>query len=147
MEKVVKDRIRRQDQNGAEKRNLTLILQLCRYCVTKSCVTNISELTKSIKDSRLAFINRIEALVKQEKHKSIVGNNKREAQASCSFAQFSEEVQEPLRDDDMIDPPAKKRKFNLDFEEDLVAFFLPKKTRSLMTSMNSFYHKIKLGLA
>ena len=65
------------------------------------------------------MINRAEALEKQEKHKSVIRNNKREAQASCSFAPFSEEEQEPLRDDNMIDPPAKTHRSNLDFEEDL----------------------------
>ena len=65
------------------------------------------------------MINRIEALEKQGKHKSVVRNTKREAQASCSFVQFSEEEQEPLTDDDMIDLPAKKQKPNLDFEEEL----------------------------
>ena len=54
-----------------------------------------------------------------KRHKSVVRNNKREAQASCSFAQFNEEEQEPLSDDDVIDPPAKKQRSNLDFEEDL----------------------------
>ena len=54
-----------------------------------------------------------------KRHKSEVRNNKREAQASCSFAQFSEEEQETLRDDAIIDPPAKKQRSNLDFEEDL----------------------------
>ena len=46
-------------------------------------------------------------------------NNKREAQASCSFAKFSEEEQEPLSVDDVIDLPAKKQRSNLDFEEGL----------------------------
>ena len=65
------------------------------------------------------MIKRIEALEKQGKHKSVVRNTKREAQASCSFVQFSEEEQEPLTDDDMIDLPAKKQRSNPDFEEDL----------------------------
>ena len=60
---------------------------------SQSFASRISELTKSIEDSHLAWISRTEALEKQEKHKSVVRNNKREAQASCSFAQFSEEEQ------------------------------------------------------
>ena len=79
-------------------------------------------MTTSIKDSHLALINCIEALEKQEKYKSVVRNNKRETQASCNFAQFSEEEQESLRDDDIIDPPAKKQRSNLHFEEDLAVF-------------------------
>ena len=61
------------------------------------------------------MIKRIEALKKQEKYKSDVRKNEREAQASCFFAKFSEEEQEPLRDDGIIDPPAKKQRSNLDF--------------------------------
>ena len=70
----------------------------------------------------MALINRIEASEKQEKHKFVVRHNKRETQASCNFAQFSEEEQESLRDDDIIDPPAKKQRSNLHFEEDLAVF-------------------------
>ena len=64
------------------------------------------------------MIKRIEALKKQEKYKSDVRKNEREARASCFFAKFSEEELKPLRDDDIIDPPAKKQRYNLDLEED-----------------------------
>ena len=46
------------------------------------------------------MINGIEALEKLEKYKTVVRNNNTKAQASCSYAQSSEEEQEPLRDDD-----------------------------------------------
>ena len=142
MQKVVKDRTRRQDQNGAEKRTAPKSDDNSADITSQSFASQISELTKSIKDSPLALINHIEALEKQEKHKSVVRNNERDAQASCSFSQFCEEEQESLRDDDMIDPPAKKqntililRKISQVF---FFFFFLPKETRSLMTSMHSF---------
>ena len=43
--------------------------------------------------------------------------------AACSSAHFSREAQYPPSDDDMVDPPAKEQRSNLDFEENLAAFF------------------------
>ena len=77
----------------------------------------------------LALINRTEALEKKEKHKSDVKSNKREEQALCSFAQFREEEQEPLSDDAMTDPPAKKQRSNINFKEDLAVFFCQRRRR------------------
>ena len=72
MEKVVKDRIRRQDQNGAEKRTAPKSDDNSADITSQSFASQISELTKSIKDSPLALINHIEALEKQDTHKSVV---------------------------------------------------------------------------
>ncbi|WP_419622313.1 hypothetical protein [Thiolapillus sp.] len=49
---------------------------------SQSFASQISELTKSIKDSHLALINRIEASEKQEKHKFVVRHNKRECSST-----------------------------------------------------------------
>ena len=94
----------------------------------------------------MPLLNRIKALEKQEKHK-LSGTIKEKHRPHVTLHNLTRRSKS-LRDDDIIDPPAKKQGSNLDFEEDLagvylfvclfVWVFLPKKTRSLMTSMSSF---------